>query len=155
MSYHPKQLFVNLLLLTALMCFIFGIYLPVFTLTKLLIFNNTVSILSGLWQLVAEGEYLIFVLIFSFSIILPVSKLAILTIAWNSTRNHHHKKLLWLEKVGRWSMLDVFVVALLIVTVKLGALASVVIHAGLYYFSAAVILMMIVTAIVIRKYDQA
>jgi len=50
-------------------------------------------------------------------------------------------------------MLDVFVVALLIVTVKLGVLASVVIHAGLYYFTASVLMMMIVTTIVIRKYE--
>lgn len=153
MPYRPKHLFVNLLLVLALLCFFIGIYLPVFTLTKLLVFDNTVSILSGLWQLVAEGQYLIFVLIFSFSIVLPIAKLSILAVAWNSHRNHHHKKLLWLEKVGRWSMLDVFVVALLIVTVKLGVLASVVIHAGLYYFTASVLLMMVVTTIVIRKHD--
>jgi len=153
MPYRSKQLLINLLLLLALIFFAIGVYLPVFTLTKLLIFNNTVSILSGLWQLVAEGEYLVFILIFSFSIILPVSKISILAIAWNSRKERHHKKLLWLEKVGRWSMLDVFVVALLIVTVKLGVLASVVIHSGLYYFTASVIIMMVVTTIVIRKYD--
>ncbi|HED16533.1 MAG TPA: paraquat-inducible protein A [Gammaproteobacteria bacterium] len=151
--YRPKQLLINLLLLLASVFFAIGVYLPVFTLTKLLIFNNTVSILSGLWQLVAEGEYVVFILIFSFSIILPITKISILTIAWNSQTDHHHKKLIWLEKIGRWSMLDVFVVALLIVTVKLGVLASVVIHAGLYYFTASVLIMMIVTKLVIQKYE--
>lgn len=153
MPVQPKHLFVNLLLLLSLLCFVAGIYLPVFTLTKLLVFNNTVSILSGLWQLVAEGQYLIFILIFSFSILLPIAKLSILAVAWNSHKARHHKKLRWLEKIGRWSMLDVFVVALLIVTVKLGVLASVVIHAGLYYFTASVLIMMVVTSIVIRKYE--
>jgi len=153
MTFRPKQLFINLLLVFALGSFAIGVYLPVFTLTKLLVFNNTVSILSGLWQLVAEGQYIIFILIFSFSIILPISKLIILAVAWNSRQNHHHRKLLWLEKIGRWSMLDVFVVALLIVTVKLGVLASVIIHSGLYYFTASVIMMMIVTTIVIKKYE--
>jgi len=152
-TYRSKQLLVNLLLILSLASFAAGIYLPVFTLTKLYIFDNTVSILSGLWQLVAEGEYLIFILIFGFSIILPISKITILAIAWNSHKAHHHKKLLWLEKIGRWSMLDVFVVALLIVTVKLGVLASVAIHAGLYYFTASVLIMMVVTTIVIRKYE--
>lgn len=153
MSILTKQQVINLALIIALGCFITGIYLPVFTLTKLLVFNNTVSILSGLWQLYAEGQYLIFVLIFSFSILLPIAKLTILAVAWNSHRHRHHKKIMWLEKIGRWSMLDVFVVALLIVTVKLGVLASVVIHSGLYYFTASVLLMMIVTSIVIKKFE--
>lgn len=46
---------------------------------------------------------------------------------------------------GRWAMLDVFVVAILIVTVKLGAIASVEVHPGLYVFGAAVLLIMIIT----------
>ncbi len=152
MSILSRQVLVNLMLLVALASFLVGIYLPVFTLTKLLVFNNTVSILSGLWQLVAEREYLIFTLIFGFSILLPIAKISILTVAWNSHRMRHQRKLLWLEKIGRWSMLDVFVVALLIVSVKLGVLARVEIHSGLYYFSASVLLMMIITTIVIKKY---
>ena len=46
---------------------------------------------------------------------------------------------------GRWAMLDVMVVAILIVTVKLGAIASIQIHAGLYIFGTAVLLIMLIT----------
>jgi len=42
-------------------------------------------------------------------------------------------------------MLDVMVVAVLIVTVKLGALASIEIHPGLYIFGLAVLLIMYIT----------
>ena len=47
-------------------------------------------------------------------------------------------------------MLDVFVVAVLVVTVKLGAIASVEIHYGMYFFSAAIILTMIITARIVK-----
>ena len=51
---------------------------------------------------------------------------------------------------GKWSMLDVFVVAVLVVTVKLGAIASVEARYGLYAFTVAVFLTMYVTARVVR-----
>jgi paraquat-inducible protein A len=54
---------------------------------------------------------------------------------------------------GKWSMLDVFVVAVLVVTVKLGAIANVEMHYGLYFFSAAVILTMIITARIVKLTD--
>ena len=55
----------------------------------------------------------------------------------------------WMHSFGKWSMLDVFVVAILVVSVKLGAIASVEMRYGLYAFAAAVILKMYVTARVV------
>jgi paraquat-inducible protein A len=47
---------------------------------------------------------------------------------------------------GKWSMLDVFVVAVLVVAVKLGAIADVEMRFGLYAFAASVLLTMFITA---------
>ena len=64
----------------------------------------------------------------------------------NTTEPARRKKLLHLmHEYGRWAMLDVMVVAVLIVTVKLGALASIEIHPGLYIFGLAVLLIMYIT----------
>ena len=52
----------------------------------------------------------------------------------------------WMHLYGKWSMLDVFVVAVLLASVKLGALAQVQIHSGLYAFAASVLLTMLITA---------
>ena len=46
---------------------------------------------------------------------------------------------------GRWAMLDVMVVAVLIVASKLSVLASVEVHVGLYVFGLSVILVMLLT----------
>ena len=48
-----------------------------------------------------------------------------------------------LDFIGRWSMLDVFVAAMLVVVIKLSLISDVEIHAGLYVFIAAVILSMV------------
>ena len=51
---------------------------------------------------------------------------------------------------GRWAMLDVMVVAVLIVTVKLKAIASIQVHAGLYVFGGSVLLLMLITHQVVK-----
>jgi len=54
-------------------------------------------------------------------------------------------------------MLDVFVVALLLVIVKLGVLATVEVHYGIYMYAAAGLLIMLCTTIInsIAKQDLA
>ena len=98
------------------------------------------------WQrLLESGDYAIFVLIVLFTVVLPVGKLAVawLAWAWLSVDDIRVRRLLvWIEAIGRWSMLDVFVAAMLVV-IKLSLISDVEIHAGLYVFIAAVILSMI------------
>ena len=58
-----------------------------------------------------------------------------------------------MHEYGRWAMLDVLVVAILVVTVKLGAIASIEVHYGLFTFGAAVLLIMFVTNRVVKLTD--
>ena len=140
---YPKTAkIIQLLLLVTLLLFITGISLPILTITKLLVVSNEVSILTGLQQLFEEQHYFIFLVILSFSIVLPLLKLYYLYLlsARKAVNNRKYSKYLHLmHRYGRWSMLDVFVIAILIMTVKLGALASVEIESGMFYFTAAVI----------------
>ena len=59
-----------------------------------------------------------------------------------------------MHEYGRWAMLDVMVVAVLIVTVKLGAIASVQVHYGLFVFGTAVVLIMLITKQVVHLTNQ-
>ena len=47
--------------------------------------------------------------------------------------------------LGKWSMLDVFVVAILVVTIKLGILLNIETHAGIFIFAFAVLGSMLLT----------
>jgi len=61
-------------------------------------------------------------------------------------RDHQRKWLLHgLGLLGKWSMLDVFVTAIIIVSIKLGVLASAKAETGIYYFGISILLAMLVT----------
>ena len=144
---------IQLLLVVTLVLFIAGVSLPILTLTKLLIVSNEVSILTGLYQLIEEQQYFIFVVIFLFSIALPLLKLYYLFLLSSKqtvNKQRYTKYLHLMHRYGRWSMLDVFVIAILIMTVKLGALASVEIELGMFFFTTAVILLMIITSVMVK-----
>lgn len=144
---------VKLVLILTAILFIAGISIPVMTVTKLLVVKNEFSILSGLLELLEDGEYLLFLVIFAFSILLPFLKMYVLfrLVSHNIQNKLQYSRYLQLmHRYGRWSMLDVFVVAILAVAVKLGALASIQIESGMYFFTTAVILIMVLASLVMR-----
>lgn len=121
------------------------------TLSRLVLIQNTFSILSGIGQLFLERDFILFTLIATFTLVFPVLKIGLLFYAWNRPHASYEKSLRWMGTLGKWSMLDVFVVAILITSVKLGALASIQLHYGLYLFSASVVLIMLINHIVHRR----
>jgi len=143
-KFEPQLL--KALLLLSLMLFLAAVTTPVMTITKLLFISSSFSIASGLKDLLEQQHYLLFVLIGLLSIALPLFKIVIL--AWvlqvKSTAQLD-RVIAIIHDYGRWAMLDVMVVALLLVAVKLGAIASVEVHFGLYFFAASIFLTMWVT----------
>ena len=140
---------VNLALLGSLGLLLYGLQAPILTLEKFYFFSNTVSLLSALRQLAQEAEWGLFVLVGTFSVLFPILKTVILVLIWNfdaSYGERHRRHLAWLASYSKWSMLDVFVVALLVVSVKLGSLAEARVEEGIYAFAASVILTMLLSA---------
>ncbi|NNM31013.1 MAG: paraquat-inducible membrane protein A, partial [Akkermansiaceae bacterium] len=93
------------------------------------------TILSGVATFWAMHAYPIAITIFVASVLIPVLKLvALMTLCaaaagWLRMPPRRLTKIYWLtELVGRWSMVDVFVVAVLVALVQLGSLMS--IHPG-------------------------
>ncbi len=146
---HPKTArMLKLFILVAAVTLGIGLLSPIITLHKFILIDNTFSILSGITQLLEEGQYFIFLILICFSVLIPILKLAILYLLVSSVQASDarvKKYLHWMHLYGKWSMLDVFVVAILVVAVKLGAIASVEMHYGLYAFAGSVLLTMYVT----------
>lgn len=142
----PKQgILINLLLLGALSSLIIGVSAPLLTLEKLYFFENTVSLFTTVTELFSQKEWFLFIVIAVFSLCIPVIKITSLVLILNldyTKGSFLDKALHVIETIGKWSMLDVFVVALLLVSVKLGVLAKVDVHYGLYAFAASVLLTM-------------
>ena len=105
--------------------------------------NSEATILEGVIELIQHGSYDIAAIVFVASIIVPIAKF--ISISWlahvagrPATADQAHSRLRLYEVVefiGRWSMIDVFVVAILLALVQLGFVAS--IHPGPAAFSFA------------------
>jgi paraquat-inducible protein A len=107
------------------------------------------TILSGVAYLWHSGSWPLAVLVFVASVLVPLLKLLALSYLAASTQRRsrvrqRQKTRLYrlLEFVGRWSMLDVFVVMVLVALVKMGALANIQAGPGAMWFGAVVVLTM-------------
>ena len=125
-----------------------GVTGPALTLHRFWIFADTVSILSGLGALWREGHHVLALAMALFSVLFPALKLGCLWLlcARPVPTAALRRRLVWLHELGRWSMLDVFVVALLIVFVKLGPAVEMVPRWGLYAFAGAAVLTLLLAA---------
>jgi paraquat-inducible protein A len=108
------------------------------------------TILGGVVTLLHEGMIPVALLVFFASIVVPVMKIAglsflLLTVHRRSAWRPRGRTMLYrvIEGVGRWSMVDVFMIAILTALVKLGALASVEPGQGAVAFSGVVVLTMV------------
>jgi len=123
-----------------------GWLVPIMTVHRLVIFVDRVSILQGAAELWRGQEYVLSLLVIVFSVIFPAVKLLVAGTLWygiDAEAGWLARALDWLEALGRWSMLDVFVVALTVVAVQISLIGEVSTHAGLYVFVAAVLLSMV------------
>lgn len=130
------------LLAAALLAYAVGVTSPILTLERFVIARHSYSILGGLAELWRGGHWPVLLVIATFSLVLPLAKILLLAGAWVAPAPERSGALRWLEGLGRWAMLDVFVVAVLVASVQLGVLAEVELRAGLYAFAACVLLSM-------------
>jgi paraquat-inducible protein A len=135
-------------LVTSIVCYIPANVLPIMHTISL--GDATPSTLIGgvltLWQ---SGSYPIAAIIFLASVVVPLAKalvLSFLCIMVTQPANRHTKGYTRIyqltEFIGKWSMIDVFVVAILVALVQLGNLMSVTPGLGIVFFTAMVICQM-------------
>ncbi len=131
------------LLMAALVLLIIGIAMPMIRIEKFFVFDNEVSLWSGTLGLLGSGEYFLGSVLLLFSILFPIIKnLLLMGLLMRIQSLQAHADLLWhaLAVFGRWSMLDVFIVAVLVCSVKLGMLAQAELLSGIYFFTASVLI---------------
>ncbi len=129
-------------------CLITRLSLPVITFTELIVKTSTYSILSGIGDLYHHGEYVLAAVIFLFSVIFPAVKMLALLALWflPFSKNDRGAVVHRLGTLGKWSMLDVYVVAMTIVIAKGSSLFKAEPEAGIYYFGGSVVLSIFTSA---------
>ena len=136
------------LLLTAMICYIPANLLPMMN-TSSLFGSECDTIMSGGVYFVPAGEWYLGLIIFIASIMVPMLKMIALMLLLVTTQRrsrwqtYQRTKLYRLvEFVGRWSMLDIYVVAVMCALVQLKALATIQPGPGAIAFGAVVVLTM-------------
>lgn len=127
----------------ALVCLGVGLATPFMTMDKLGQ-RTTFSLVGGVRELFERGNVIIGSVLLVFSVIFPIVKLLALLAATSSHapittrwRKILHKAA---DLTGKYSMLDVMVIAVIIVLVKFKDLAHVEAHSGIVWFCSAILL---------------
>jgi paraquat-inducible protein A len=129
----------------------FAIFQPFMSVVKLGQ-AETYSLVGGIAQLWEHGEQALALIIGGFSLVFPLVKNALLVAATTRllplTAAHRRSLHAFAAKTGKYSMLDVFVVAIIVVVVKLGDSTEVAVRSGLFLFCLAIALSMAASAFV-------
>ncbi|MDR3385749.1 MAG: paraquat-inducible protein A [Rudaea sp.] len=141
------------LLIASVILYVPANVLPVMHTGALFAGRETHTILGGIVELWNTGSWDLALIVFVASVVVPILKMIGLSLLALSAR----QKTPWrprqcatlyrmIEAVGHWSMLDVFVVALLVALVDFGNLAEVLPGPGIVAFGAVVVLTMLASA---------
>jgi paraquat-inducible protein A len=142
-TYGKRSLPIVLMLFCALALFVAGIFRPFTEVTKLWLFENRVSVYDGLIILFKAREYFLFMILLVFTVFFPFVKILCLITLWlksGLTRQQTVRIYNFVSHLGKWSMLDVFVVAILVLLLKSGSVASIKVQDGFFLFFCSVML---------------
>jgi len=149
---HPRK--PNSLARTwALVCAAIILYIPAnvlpMTITTALGSKQSDTIISGVIYFMQNGSWEIAMVIFIASVFVPFVKLCILiflvlSVRFRSAWRPKDRTILYrlTELVGRWSMVDIYVVTILVALVKLGAIATIEAGPAAVYFASVVVITM-------------
>jgi len=111
--------------------------------------NTSDTIFSGIVSLAQAGSVFVAVVIFIASVLIPVGKFIIIAglalslhFQWAMSEHTRHVLHTITEFIGRWSMIDVFVVAVLAALIQLGAILTIEPGAGINAFALSVVFTM-------------
>lgn len=137
------------LLLTAAILYIPANLLPIMTVNSLGK-GQSDTIMSGIIELANLGMLPIAAVVFIASILVPILKMVGISLLLYSVQRHQPMSVRqrsvmyrFIEWIGRWSMLDIFVIAILVAVVRFGNLASIEPGLGAMAFASVVILTML------------
>lgn len=143
--------------LTAMLSLVFGLISPILMVTihkemeyigDIILSFESKGIMGSISKLWESGDYVVAGVILLFSVIVPVLKIVSLffiSIFMQSSFAHGIVK--FFKAIGKWSMVDVFVVAIFLVylTANKGDVSRAEVEVGLYFFLAYVIVSMLVS----------
>ncbi len=133
-------------IILATVFFALGVILPVVRFTTVFVWKNEHSIATIIWALYSNKEYFLCGVLFVFSILFPFLKLFYLLTLLTSPdlpADFRKRSISTMEWLGRYSMTDVMVLALMIFYVNSSGYTDARVLPGAYYFAASALITML------------
>ena len=135
-------------LIAGLMAYVPANLLPIMS-TRSYLGNTSDTIMSGVATLIDQGSPGVAAIVFVASVCIPVTKFVVIAglasslhFRWAMSGHVRHRLHAITELIGRWSMIDVFVVAVLAALIQLGSIMTIEPGAGINAFALSVVLTM-------------
>ena len=151
MGGNGRSFLLGLMIIAATVCLVLGLTLPIIRLTQFFVWTDVHSLISVVQELYLADELVLASVVFVFSIVFPFLKLLYLLALYSIRHVQPNNTGTWLKRLswlGKWSMLDVLVLALVVFYAKAANLADAMSMPGIYLFAASVVLTMISTAMI-------
>ncbi len=141
------------LTLLSLVFYILGLFTPLYTSTHFYIFSKESTLAQSILLLFKNHELYLGILILLFTILLPLIKFTVVVINLLSKDDYSGNVFFrFISIVSKWSMLDVFVVAVLLLNMKFDSrIIDMKLGSGIIWFSLSIILLMISVTLFDRK----
>ncbi|WP_421791698.1 paraquat-inducible protein A [Hyphobacterium sp.] len=137
----------RLLILVSAVCLAAGLLSPMLETRRLIFFTDAHSLIDVTRALLETGQYLLGLVILVFSILFPIGK-AIYLSAVNAGWARGRSALVWVDRLGKWSMIDVFIAAIIVFTLSGDRAIQIFEQPGLYFFTAAITGLMISSGLI-------
>lgn len=131
-----------------------GWVLPILSITSFWVFEAEHSLIGGLKTFITDGEWLLAIAIGAFAVLFPAGKLLVGFWAWARPKQAE-AALKLAHAISKWSMLDVFVIALVVMTAKASIVADASVGLGAWCFAGAAILSTLALAGLARRAGTA
>ncbi len=141
-----RRFLLSIAIVAASVCLALGVSQPIIKLTRFVFWSSEHSLMTTVWVLIHENQLFLGITVLIFSIVFPVLKLFYLVIVSTLPASEIRKlgfRLRALEWLGKWSMHDVLVMALMIFFIKSQSVYDAASLTGVYFFTAAVVLMIL------------
>ncbi len=136
----------GLLIILATVSFALGVMLPAISFTTVYVWTNQHSVATIIWALYTNDELFLCFVIFLFSILFPFLKLVyLLTLIATPDlpKQFRARSIAAMEWLGRYSMTDVMVLALVIFYINASGYSEATVLPGVYFFAASAVLTML------------
>jgi paraquat-inducible protein A len=131
------------ILLFSLLLILVGLTAPALKVESFYFFTEQYSIWSGIMSLFEQDQLFIGMIILVFSVVFPISKIVLGLAAYNLYEKQPARTAHLIKTIGalsKWSMVDVFAIALVVVVINGRVLSKASIDAGIGMFALGVLL---------------